>query len=259
MNAGPIVLELADLAVGVGSRILLRGLSVQVRAGEAWCVLGSNGAGKTTFLHTLVGLHAASGGTLRLAGRPLPQWPVEDAARVRGFLPQFLHDAFSAPVLDLVLMGRHPHLTRWSWESAADQRIARAALRTLGLEELAARDITTLSGGERQRVAIAALLAQDPSLLLLDEPITHLDLHHQIVVLKHLARLASEDEKAVLFSIHDLNLARRFATHALLLMPDGSARHGTVGQVMTAGALSTAFGYPVLEIQAGARTMFVAE
>lgn len=251
--------DIEGLTVGVAARTLVRELSMRVYPGEAWCVLGSNGAGKTTLLHTLVGLHRAAAGSLRLSGKPLAEWPVEDAARIRGFLPQFVHDTFGASVLDLVLMGRHPHLSRWHWEGAADREFARAALVALGLAHLAERDITTLSGGERQRVAIAALLAQDPAILLLDEPIAHLDLHHQIVVLQYLSALARDQGKAVMFSIHDLNLARRFATHALILMDGGIVRHGLAGEVMNAPVLTAAFGYPVLEVQAGARTIFIAE
>ena len=247
------------LRIDAGARTLVRELTLEVRTGEAWCVLGSNGAGKTTLLHTLVGLHRAVSGSVRIAGKALAAWPVEDAARFRGFLPQFIHDTFSASVLDIVLMGRHPHLSRWRWEGEAERDIAHAALAALGLGALADRDVTTLSGGERQRVALASLLAQDPVLLLLDEPITHLDLHHQIVVLQHLALLARERAKAVMFSIHDLNLARRFATHALILMGDGTLRHGPAAEVMTATVLSAAFAYPVLEVQVGGRTLFIAE
>ncbi|MBP8297580.1 MAG: ABC transporter ATP-binding protein [Burkholderiales bacterium] len=255
--------EIDELEIGVGTgtggRTLVRGLSLRMRPGEVWCVLGANGTGKSTLLHTLIGLHRATAGTIRLAGRPLDAWPVEAAARVRGFLPQFIHDTFDASVLDIVLMGRHPHVSRWHWEGDADRDAARAALAALGLAPLAERDITTLSGGERQRVAIAALLAQDPGILLLDEPINHLDLHHQIVVLQHLSELARDRGKAVLFSIHDLNLARRFATHALILQDGGLVRHGPAAAVMNAPVLSAAFGYPVLEARVGARTVFIAE
>lgn len=258
--ANPVAaVEIEGLTVAVAARTLVRELTMRVHPGEAWCVLGSNGAGKSTLLHTLVGLHRAAAGSIRLSGKPLADWSVEDAARARGFLPQFIHDTFGASVLDLVLMGRHPHLSRWRWEADADRELAHAALDALGLAHLTERDITTLSGGERQRVAIAALLAQDPAIMLLDEPITHLDLHHQIVVLQHLSALARDQGKAVMFSIHDLNLARRFATHALILMDDGIARHGLAGDVMNAPVLTAAFGYPVLEIQAGERTIFIAD
>ena len=180
------------------------------------------------------------------------------AARIRGFLPQTIHDAFSAAVLDIVLMGRHPHLSRWGWEGEAEREIALAALHAVGLADLADRDITTLSGGERQRAAIAALLAQDAPLLLMDEPTTHLDLHHQIMILRHLVRLARDRDKALMFSIHDLNLAFRFATHAMLFREDGVVDIGPINEVMNNAALSLAFRYPVVQMQAGRQTVFVA-
>ena len=253
------LLETKGLRVSVPTRILVRDLALAVSAGEMWAILGANGAGKTTLLHTLLGLHRADRGTIRLAGRALAEWTLADAATVRGFLPQFIHDSFSAPVQDLVLMGRHPHLSRWQWESAGDIACARSALAAMDLTALAVRDITTLSGGERQRTAIAALLAQDPRVLLLDEPIAHLDLHHQVVVLDHLATLARERGKAVVLSLHDPNLARRFATHALILFGDATVRAGPVNEVLDASSLSAAYGHPVAAIDVGARRVFVPE
>jgi iron complex transport system ATP-binding protein len=255
---GPL-LEVAALRVSVPARVLVRDLTLAIHAGETWAILGANGAGKTTLLHTLLGLHRADGGTVRLAGRPLADWTLADAAAVRGFLPQFIHDSFSAPVRELVLMGRHPHLSRWQWESADDMACARSALAAMDLAALEARDITTLSGGERQRTAIAALLAQDPRVLLLDEPIAHLDMHHQVVVLDHLASLARDHGKAVVMSLHDPNLARRFATHALILFGDATAEAGPVDMVLDAPSLSAAYGHPVAAIDAGTRRVFVPE
>jgi iron complex transport system ATP-binding protein len=208
-ETGPhAALQVRSLSKRYGRFDALRGVDLEVARGEAFGLVGANGAGKTTLLHTLLGLHRADAGSIHLAGRPLGDWTLAAAATIRGFLPQFIHDSFSAPVLDLVLMGRHPHLSRWQWESADDIARARSALAAMDLAALEARDVTTLSGGERQRTAIAALLAQDPQVLLLDEPIAHLDLHHQVVVLDHLARLARERDKAVLLSLHDPNLAR---------------------------------------------------
>jgi len=119
--------------------------------------------------------------------------------------------------------------------------------------------VLTLSGGERQRVALAALLAQDAPLLLLDEPVSHLDLHHQLLVLEHLVELARTRGKGVLFTVHDLNLAARFASHALLLAPQGAVQQGPVGEVMTEAALRGAFGHRVTRIEAAGRTLFVPE
>jgi len=257
MNAP--LLETQDLLLRVGGRTLVRELSFRLNAGEVWCLLGPNGAGKSTFLHTAVGLRQAQGGSLRLAGKALLDWPVAAAARQRGFLPQAVHDAFSASVLDSVMLGRHPYLSRWQWEGRDEREIALAALEAVDLAGFERRDVLTLSAGERQRAALAALLAQDAPLLLLDEPVSHLDLHHQVLVLEHLAKLARVCAKGVLFTVHDLDLAARFASHALLLTPQAAVLHGPVDQVLTEAALQGAFAHRVTRVEAAGRTLFVPD
>ena len=221
------LLEVRDLTLRIGGRTLARELSFCLNPGEIWCLLGPNGAGKTTLLNTVTGLREPQGGSVHMAGRALEDWPPGEAARVRGFLPQTMHDAFSASVAESVLLGRHPYLARWQWEGEGDRELV--------------------------------LLAQDPPLLLLDEPVSHLDLHHQILVLEHLGRLARERGKGVLFTVHDLNLAARFADHALMLTPQGTVRQGPIGEVMTEPDLWGAFGHRVARVQARGRTLFVPE
>jgi iron complex transport system ATP-binding protein len=254
-----LLLEVEALTLQIGARILVRELNFRLHAGDLWCMLGPNGAGKTTFLHTVVGLRAQEQGDVRLGGRALQDWPPTEAARRRAFLPQSFHDAFSASVLESVMLGRHPYLSRWQWEGEDEREIASAALEAVDLAGFEQRDVLTLSGGERQRVALAALFAQDAPLLLLDEPVSHLDLHHQVLVLEHLVGLARERGKGVLFTVHDLNLAARFASHALLLTPQGTVRQGPIGEVMTEAALRDAFGHCVTRIEAAGRTLFVPE
>ncbi len=253
------LLDVRGLALRVGTRTLVRDLNFSVRAGEVWCLLGRNGAGKTTLLHTMVGLRDAQGGEVRLAGRELGEWPGIEAARQRGFLPQSTHDAFSATVLDTVLVGRHPYLSRWQWENGQDRALALAALDDMDLAGFQDRDVLTLSGGERQRVAIAALLVQDPPLMLLAAPVAHLDLHHQILVLHHLSRLARERGKAVLLTLHDLNLAARFASHALLFGPGATLRQGPIAEVLVESELENAFGHRVTRLREGGRAWFLPE
>lgn len=253
------LLEAQDLVLSVGVRTLVRGMRFRLNPGEVWCLLGPNGAGKSTFLHTAVGLRQAQGGALRLAGRDLADWPVTAAARQRGFLPQAFHDAFSASVLESVMLGRHPYLSRWQWEGEEERAIALDALRAVDLAGFERRDVLTLSGGERQRVALAALLAQDAPLLLLDEPVSHLDLHHQVLVLEHLVTLARVRSKGVMFTVHDLDLAARFASHALLLTPQATALHGPIDKVLTEDALRAAFAHKVTRVAAAGRTLFVPD
>ncbi|MEP6655653.1 MAG: ABC transporter ATP-binding protein [Betaproteobacteria bacterium] len=252
------LLAVDAVTLAVAGRTLIRAVSLQVRPGDFWCILGANGVGKTLFLRTLAGLRSIDGGSVTLAGKVLGDWTLQDAARIRGLLPQTTYHAFPMPVIEAVIMGRHPHLSRWAWEQGDDRARAEAALRDVGLAGMAQRDITTLSGGERQRVAIAALLAQEVPLLLLDEPVAHLDLHHQILVLGQLEQLARSG-RGVMLSIHDLNLARRFATHALLFGDDASVAVGPAPDVMTEPALSRAYGHPVSRVDIGSRTLFVAD
>ena len=255
----PALLEACKLTLKVAGRTLVHELCFRIQPGEVWCLLGPNGAGKTTLLHALVGLRDAQDGAVTLSGRELGSWSGVEAARQRSFLPQTFHDAFSASVLECVLLGRHPHMARWQWESEGDREAALSAMDRVDLAGFAERDVLTLSGGERQRVALAALLAQDAPLLLLDEPVSHLDLRHQLLVLEHLRALARERARGVLFAVHDLNLAVRFATHALLLGPQGMVRQGTVAEVMQEAGLSEAFGHRVARVEAAGRTLFVPE
>ena len=251
------LLAALDLRIAVGGRRLIDALSFAVSPGQLWCVLGPNGAGKTLLLHTLAGLRRPDRGNVGLAGRRLADWPIDAAARLRGFLPQFNAHAFPMTAEDAVIMGRHPHLSRWAWEGDDEAQRARDALADVGLEAFGSRDVTTLSGGERQRVSIATLLAQDAPLMLLDEPLAHLDLRYQLRILDRLVTLATQG-RGVVLSIHDLTLARRCATHALLLFGDGRADAGPADAVMTDAALSDAFGCRVARFDADDRPVYLA-
>lgn len=252
------LLQARSLTLQAGARILVDDLSFSIEPGQVWALLGPNGSGKSTLLHTLAGVREPLAGAVHLGGRPIGQWPPGEAACLRGLLPQAISDSFGARVLEIVLIGRHPHLARWAWEGEGDEAVARAALAAMDLAGFEARDVLTLSGGERQRVALAALLAQDPLLLLLDEPLAHLDLHHQLLLLAHLQRLAAGAGKAMLFSVHDLNLAARFATHAIVLGPQGH-RAGPADEVLDAPGLAAAFGHGLQRVRVGDHWLFVPE
>jgi iron complex transport system ATP-binding protein len=246
------------LQLRAGERLLVDDLNWQAGAGECWCVIGRNGAGKSTLLRTLAGMRSPDGGSVTLDGRALEQWPLTELARQRAFLAQSRSDAFAYRVMDTVLMARHPYHADRYWEGSDDHLAAEAALRALDVLELARRDVRTLSGGERQRVAIAALLAQDTPLLLLDEPTNALDLAHQVAVMRLLALLCREQGKTVVMVGHDLNLAHRVASHALLLMGDGGWRAGSVAEAMQPDILSDCLGHPIQTIVHAERTIFMA-
>ena len=251
------LLTVRGLAVAVGGRSVVRGLDLDLAAGERLAILGRNGAGKTTLLHTLAGLRAPAAGRIDLCGADLAQTPPRRVAQLRGVLLQQQVDAFPASVLETALIGRHPWLKRWAWEGAADARIARAALAAVDLAGFAARDVQTLSGGERQRLAIATLLTQQPRLALLDEPLSHLDLNHQIAALQLLARTAEETGTALVMVMHDPGLAARYCDRALLVHGDGRVESGSAATMLTAERLSALYQHPLRMVEADGQRCFL--
>ena len=242
------LLSTRGLDVGLAGRTFCRQLTLNVQPGECLAILGRNGAGKSTLLSVLAGLRPPDAGEVLVNGASYGILGARASALARGWLPQSRSEAFSSTVIETALVGRHPHLARWDWESEKDARIARQALAAVGLAELAQRDIQTLSGGERQRLAIATLLAQAPQLYLLDEPLAHLDLNHQIATLELFSALAREREIACVMVLHEPGLAVRFCSHALLLFGDGSTQQGGCDDVISSESLSRLYGYPLREV-----------
>ena len=239
------LLETRRLSVGIGERLFCRDLDLELRSGERLAILGRNGAGKSTLLSVLAGLRAPLAGEVRLKDESYAGLGPRQAARLRGWLPQSRNDAFASTVLETALAGRHPHLDRWGWESERDARIVRQALLAVGLAGFEQRDIQTLSGGERQRLAIATLLAQQPELFLLDEPIAYLDLKHQIAMLALFADTAREQGAAVAMVLHEPALAWRFCDRALLLHGNGRYECGPTPEMLSAERLSALYDYPL--------------
>jgi iron complex transport system ATP-binding protein len=251
------MLSTHNLSLKIGQRQLIADLNWQVRDGECWSIIGRNGAGKSTLLRTLAGLRAPDAGHVAIGARALADWPLAELARQRAFLAQSRSDAFAYSVIETVLSARHPYHDNRYWEGGEDQAIAIQSLQAMEVADLAARDVRTLSGGERQRVAIAAMLAQDTPLLLLDEPANALDLAHQVSVMGLLARLCREQGKTAVMIGHDLTLAHSVSTHALLLMGDGRWLAGPTADVMRADILSDYLGHPIDIIQHGKRSIFI--
>jgi iron complex transport system ATP-binding protein len=250
-------LACTHLDVAVAGRILVRDLTLSIRHGSTTCILGCNGAGKTLTMHTLAGLRAPAAGSVALEGTVIADWPRRTLARHLGLLTQTTDDPFPSTVLETVLIGRHPHIGFWQWESNVDRQLAHAALARVGMQDFAQREIATLSGGERRRVALAAILAQDPGVFLLDEPLNHLDPHHQLDVLR-LMRERSAAGHAIVMSLHDAGLAARFADDALLLFGNGEWLSGPAREVLTEATISRLYGVPVREIAWADGRTFVA-
>jgi iron complex transport system ATP-binding protein len=238
-EAAPL-LECRGIDVWVGSRTLVRALNLRVGRGSMLAILGPNGSGKSLSLHTFAGLRLPKAGELLISGRPLTHWPRRALARELAILPQNVEDPFPASVIETVLLGRHPHIARWQWESARDLAIASDALVAVGLAGYEERDVLTLSGGERRRAALAAVLAQTPRIFLLDEPTNQLDPNHQLEALQ-LLRERADAGAAVIVTLHDPNLAARFADDALLIGKDGEWQCGPVADILTAQHLSALY------------------
>lgn len=246
-------LSTRELNVSVHDRVLVHDFDVQFAPGSITAILGTNGAGKTLTLHTLARLRTARGEVL-LDQRSIIEWPRREFAQRVGLLPQFDEDTFPSSVMEAVLVGRHPHIGFWDWESDEDRQIARDALSAVDLKGFEDRDVATLSGGERRRVALAALLAQAPQIYLLDEPINHLDPHHQIDILSLLREQANQG-RTVIMSLHDPALAARFADHAVLLFGDGRWQFGPADSILSEPSMSELYNLPVREVQwPGGRT-----
>jgi len=250
-------LAAAGITVRAGTRALVRELSVQFAAGEIVAVLGRNGSGKTLTLHTLAGLRKPAAGEVSLDGTPIAELSRRAVALRLGLLPQDLEDAFVTTAIETVLIGRHPHLALWQWETAEDERLAHEALAAVDLSDFATRRSDTLSGGEQRRVAVAALLAQQPAIFLLDEPTNHLDPQHQLAVLGLFRRLA-DSGRTIITTLHDPTLAARFADRALLLFGDGRWSLGRVETALTAASLSALYLTPIIELGREGRRVFVS-
>ena len=250
-------LEARRLNVGIGGRTFCRDLDLTLQAGERLVILGRNGAGKSTLLSVLAGLRAPIAGQVRIAGASYAALGARRSALIRGWLPQARGDAFASKVLETVLVGRHPHLERWGWESDKDAKIVRKALAAVDLSGFEQRDVQTLSGGERQRVAIATLLAQAPRLFLLDEPIAHLDLKHQIAMLELFSAQTRDTGAAVAMVLHEPALAWRYSDRVLLIHGDGFTECGPTRQMLTAERLSALYQYPLHALERDGRVSFI--
>ncbi len=223
---------------------MLRGVDCAVRAGELWAVLGPNGTGKSTLLRGVLGMLPWTRGAVRLLGRERPAWDARELARRVAWVPQTFEPAEGFSGLELVLMGRSPHLGLWGLTSERDVALARAALEELGVAYLADRSSEALSGGERRMLLLARGLVQEPSLLLLDEPTAFLDVAHQVGALARV-RARVETGLGAVAVLHDVNLAAAFATHALLLRDGQVLAQGPVDTVLERERLEALYGLPL--------------
>ncbi len=239
-----MILEARGVTIGYGHRVVGRGLDVALGRGEVLALLGPNGSGKTTLLKTLLGLLPPQAGEVRLGDRPLDGHPARERARLVAYVPQSHNATFAFSVEDIVLMGRTAHGGLFSRPGPQDRAVAARSLERFGIPHLAERPYTMISGGERQLVLLARALAQEPRLVVLDEPTASLDFGNQGKVLREIRALA-DSGLGVLFTTHDPNHALRAADRAFLLRDGACVGEGPTGAVLNRRQLETLYGAPV--------------
>jgi len=225
-----------------GSEFALRDVSVSVAPGSLTGLLGPNGCGKTTLLKLMAGVLKPDLGSVRLKERELRALSARAIAQQIAVVPQETHPAFEFTVLEMVLMGRHPHLGAFQLEGPDDLAIAREALIATGTAHLASRSYTTLSGGEKQRVVIASALAQKPKVLLLDEPTASLDLGYQLEIASLLRELNRERRVTMVLATHDLNLAASLCDTLVLLREGRVLMQGPTDEALTSATVQQLYG-----------------
>jgi iron complex transport system ATP-binding protein len=239
------LIEAEAVSFAYGPRRVLDDVSLAVAPGELVGVIGPNGGGKTTLVRLLSGVLAPAAGSVRLGGRSLAAHRRRELARRLAVVPQDPTLEFPFTALEVVLMGRAPHLPALGFPGARDLAIARAAMARLEVGGLEDRPLDRLSGGERQRVLLARALAQEPEVLLLDEPTTHLDLRHQAGIYDVVHELGRERGVAAVSVLHDLNLAALYCDRLALLAGGRILRQGRPAEVLDAAALAQAYGTEV--------------
>ena len=230
-----------DLTYEIEGSTLLDGVDLHADRGQLVGLIGPNGAGKSTLLRTISGILRYRGGAVLLEGEDLRSLSPRDVAATLALVPQIAPYTYGFTSIELVLMGRYPHLGRFQIEGREDDRIARDAMRLTETEQFADRTLDTLSGGERQRVFVARALAQQPRILLMDEPTANLDILHQLKVLDLVRRLVADGLTAVA-AIHDLNMAARYCDKLVLLNKGHVLAEGSPADVLTPDTIESVFG-----------------
>lgn len=257
MNANgtsAIALQQVSFRYSPSSPLALDEVSVDIPAGAITALLGPNGSGKSTLLHLILGLLSPGSGNIQLMGRHHKEYGRRETSRILGLVPQDEHVAFDLSVLEYVLLGRAPYLNLLEKPRRDDRQLAYAALVTTGIASLEKRTVPSLSGGERQLVTIARALAQLPTILLLDEPTSHLDLANARRIL-HVLRSLKEAGKTIVLTTHDPNAAAAIADYVILLRAGRVLSSGPAAVVLNAEHLSATYGVDVEVLEVKGRPL----
>ncbi|MCP8306507.1 MAG: ABC transporter ATP-binding protein [archaeon] len=233
-------LVINKLSFSYRSTAALKDVTVEVNIGEVLSIVGPNGSGKSTLLKCIDRILKPNQGAVLIDGKDVANMGLRELSKMMGYVPQNSTNTFPFTVFDVVLMGRRPHI-RWS-VSERDKEIVAEILEFLGIDKLAARHLNELSGGEQQKVIVARALAQQPQILLLDEPTSNLDIKHQLEILSILRGLTQSMQRSVIVAMHDLNLASRFSDRMIMLKQGCIFAIGTPESVLTEENIETVYG-----------------
>ncbi|SFJ46443.1 heme ABC transporter ATP-binding protein [Thermoflavimicrobium dichotomicum] len=211
------MLKAQGLVKSYGSRCVLHEVDLEVERGECVGIVGPNGSGKSTLMKVLIGEELADRGQVWLDGRELSLYHPKERAKKVAVLAQESLGSVPFTVEEVVYMGRYPYQKKWSWKGKKDRQIVEQMMKLMGIEAYRDRSVESLSGGERQRVAIAKALAQEPELLILDEPTTYLDIHYQLAILDLLHEYRQKHQLTMIMVLHDLNLAAQYCDRIVML------------------------------------------
>lgn len=238
------LLHTHNLTLKIGPKILYRKMQLQFQAGQMWGILGPNGVGKTTLLHTLAGILPCADGAVFVNELNLKNIAPKKRAQQIALLLQDFPEAFAQTVWEYCAAARYPYQSGWHQNLAHTKQLVHEALKIMSLAEYQQHNILELSGGEKRRLAIAAILTQTPQIYLLDEPTNHLDIKHQIQMLNHFRQLAKAHKAIVCLSLHDINLAQQFCDH-ILLMGQEEIYQGKTAEILSPAILEKIFQHKI--------------
>ena len=234
-------INIANLTFAYDNRVIFNDLSVSFPRGGFCSILGPNGSGKTTLLKCIVGLLQPSGGTIMLEGKPMGEYKMMELARKIAYVPQYQDIVFDISVFDYVMLGRNPYQTPWEMQRAEDKEIVEAMLQKCNVWHYRDTLIQSLSGGERQRVMIARAMAQQTGIMLLDEPLSNIDVTHKFEIMDILQELNEERNVTVLIILHDLPIAKAYSKQVLLLKEGKMLHFGDKSAVLTEENIRSCF------------------
>lgn len=245
MNTINMPLKAKDLRYAYGSREVLKGISGDFYQGTFYAIAGPNGSGKTTLLKVLAGLYSQRDNKLEIFGESIHRKKAIQIARHISFVPQMFQIPYAYTIREVVEMGRYPYQDKAYFNPSKDKEMVDLALELTGLENLAKRNVNALSGGELQRVMIARAIAQDTDIILLDEPVSHLDIHYQFELIEVLKKLCRTHNKTIITVLHDLNIAMNHCDHLFMLKDGYLVAQGEPKTVLTKSCLQDIYGIDI--------------